>query len=670
MSFRLKTILGIGAIEIFLLAILVFSGLNYLHSSTEDQLLNRASTTTRLFASMTSDAVIATDLATLDVLVDETIKSPGVVYARVRRKDGIVLSESGDAEALSVPFVRDESVESARSDERLDASHAIVVAGTTFGFVEIGISTAALHATIADATKRMMTLAGAKILLVAIFGFVLSGILTRQLTSIQMGARKVAAGEFGSQIDVVGRDELADTAKSFNKMSAALAEYADDLMDARERAEAGRDRAETVLQDAMESVPQGILIIDKNEKVLHLNSAYQNIYAADDSSLDQAGSLEEVATITSRHIAASFENMEMAANTSTPGQEPETRLQALRDRARKQWTSRLDDGRYLFQTSRSMQNGGFVIVETDVTPLYEAQERNRKLELERLQASKMESLGTLAGGIAHEINTPIQYIGDNLRFLSKSFEDLQQVIESYDGLLANTDKTATLADAAKQAETIKADADLEFMFEEVPEATKQSIEGVSHVSGIVLAMKEFSHPSSKTRARVDVNKVIERATTVCRGEWKHAAKLNLQLDPNLPTVMALEGELNQVILNMVVNAAHAVTEKDAGQGTITIHTAALRDGIEFSVSDTGTGIPVELVDRIFDPFFTTKDVGKGTGQGLAICHDIIVNKHGGTIGIESEEGDGTIFIMSLPAGDELADGARADEAHADHAVSM
>ena len=183
-------------------------------------------------------------------------------------------------------------------------------------------------------------------------------------------------------------------------------------------------------------------------------------------------------------------------------------------------------------------------------------------------------------------------------------------------------------------------------------------------------MKEFSHPSSKTRARVDVNKVIERATTVCRGEWKHAAKLNLQLDPNLPTVMALEGELNQVILNMVVNAAHAVTEKDAGQGTITIHTAALRDGIEFSVSDTGTGIPVELVDRIFDPFFTTKDVGKGTGQGLAICHDIIVNKHGGTIGIESEEGDGTIFIMSLPAGDELADGARADEAHADHAVSM
>lgn len=641
MSFRLKTILGIAAIEIFLLTILVISSLNFLYASTEEQLLERAKTTARLFSSMTSDAVVAVDLATLDALVEETMKSPGVIYARVRQDGGIVLSERGDAKALAAVFVQDDSVDSAQSDARLDIAHEIIVAGRVFGHVEVGIGTAALNATIASATQRMLGLAAAEILLVAIFGFLLGGMLTRQLKSIQVGARQVAEGHFGHKIEVRGRDELADTAKSFNRMSASLEAFASELTEA-------RDRAETVLHDAVESVPQGILVIDENEQVLHQNSAFQGIYAEDASRLKSAVSLLDVTAITSRYVRTNCDSMQANRGDVCIEQSPEERLNEIREGAGKQWTLQLNDDRYIYQTVRAMQSGGCVIVETDVTPLYEAQEQNRKLELELLQASKMESLGTLAGGIAHEINTPIQYIGDNLSFLSESFDDLRGVIDAYDGLMADAKGAGTLGERVDAVAEVRESADLDFLYEEIPQAAQQSIDGVAQVSRIVLAMKEFSHPSSKERAPVDLNAIIERATIVCRAEWKHAADLDLQLDPDLPAMLGFEGELNQVILNMAVNAAHAIAEKDAGQGLITIRTAAMPGGVELSVTDTGTGIPEAVRRRIFDPFFTTKGVGKGTGQGLAICQDIVVNKHGGTIDIETVPGEGTTFIMRFP----------------------
>ena len=648
MSFRLKTILGIAAIEVFLLAILVFSSLRYLNSSTEEQLLDRASATARLFASMTSDAVVSMDLATLDDMVAETLKTPGVVYARVRQDVGIVLSEAGDPEALAAPFARDQSVESARSDARLDADHPIVVAGRIFGHVEIGIGTAALNATIADATRRMLAVAGSEIALVAVFGFLLGGILTRQLKSIQLGARKVAAGEFGHTIDVRGSDELADTAKSFNRMSESLAAFADELLDARERAEQGRDRAETVLHDAVESVPQGILIVDEDERILHWNSAYREIYAEDASALKDASTLQDVIGVTGKRIDANLHDV--GAGPEDAGGEPasDPRSWEIPAGLDAQKTVRLDDGRCLFQTVRSMRNGGCVIVETDVTPLYEAQERTRKLERDLLQTSKMESLGTLAGGIAHEINTPIQYIGDNLRFLNESFEDLRRVIDAHERFLDGARRSDASPDALQAVEATREDADLDFLFEEIPQATRQSIDGVGQVARIVLAMKECSHPASKERARVDINAIIERATTVCRAEWKQVARLDLQLAADLPPLLGFEGELNQVILNMVVNAAHAIAEKDDGAGTITIRTASTPSGIELVVADTGTGIPEAIRERIFDPFFTTKDVGKGTGQGLAICRDIVADKHGGTIAVETSPGEGTTFVIRFP----------------------
>ncbi|HKX30785.1 MAG TPA: ATP-binding protein, partial [Blastocatellia bacterium] len=198
------------------------------------------------------------------------------------------------------------------------------------------------------------------------------------------------------------------------------------------------------------------------------------------------------------------------------------------------------------------------------------------------------------------------------------------------------------------------DADVEYLAEEIPKALQQSLEGVERVSKIVQSMKDFAHPGTEKKP-ADINKAIESTVTVAMNEWKYVAELVTDLDPNMPLVPCLLSELNQVILNMIVNASHAIADVvgdgDHGKGTIRVSTRHDRGWAEIRISDTGTGIPEKVRDRIFDPFFTTKEVGRGTGQGLAISHSVIVEKHLGTIGFETMEGRGTTFIIRLPIKD-------------------
>jgi signal transduction histidine kinase len=171
------------------------------------------------------------------------------------------------------------------------------------------------------------------------------------------------------------------------------------------------------------------------------------------------------------------------------------------------------------------------------------------------------------------------------------------------------------------------------------------------VARIALAIEEFSHPSSNEKMMTDLNKAIENTTTVSGNEWKYVAELETDLDPALPPIMCLPGEMNQVFLNLIVNAAHAIGDKvcdNGDKGTITVSTR--RDGAmaEIRVRDTGTGIPEAAREQVFDPFFTTKEVGRGTGQGLTISYDIITHKHDGRIFFETETGVGTTFVIQLP----------------------
>ncbi|MGA3160279.1 MAG: PAS domain S-box protein [Terracidiphilus sp.] len=276
----------------------------------------------------------------------------------------------------------------------------------------------------------------------------------------------------------------------------------------------------------------------------------------------------------------------------------------------------------------------------------------KQLQEQLLQAQKLESVGQLAAGIAHEINTPTQYIGDNVRFLKDAFVDVKNLIANYERLLSAAKDNTLSRETIQDVGTAVGRVDTGYLLDEIPKAINQTLEGVTRVATIVGAMKEFSHPDTKEKIPLDLNHAINSTITVARNEWKYVADLETEFDPSLPLVSCLPGEFNQVILNLIVNAAHAIADvvKKGGpeKGIIKVQTRNCAEWAEIRVQDNGTGIPQKARSRVFDPFFTTKVIGKGTGQGLAIARSVIVDKHGGSIHFETEEGKGTTFIIRLP----------------------
>ncbi len=275
-------------------------------------------------------------------------------------------------------------------------------------------------------------------------------------------------------------------------------------------------------------------------------------------------------------------------------------------------------------------------------------------QAELLNAQKLEAIGGLAAGIAHEINTPIQYVGDNTRFIEESMTGLLAVAEAAGALVASVQDVEQLAGPVAQLQQATADVDIGFLADEVPAALTDSLNGIDQVAQIVRALKSFAHPGGEDKSPTDLNELIETTAAVSRNEWKYVADLDLDgLDPDLPPVPVLAGPLKQVLLNLIVNAAHAIEprQKETGEkGSITVTTTIEGDGAVIAVADNGGGMPDEIRDRVWEPFFTTKEVGRGSGQGLAIARSI-VEKHGGAIRFDTEVGVGTTFTIRLPIED-------------------
>ena len=276
----------------------------------------------------------------------------------------------------------------------------------------------------------------------------------------------------------------------------------------------------------------------------------------------------------------------------------------------------------------------------------------RELETQLRQAQKLEAIGQLAAGIAHEINTPSQYVGDNTTFLKESWASIIPLFDAMRQMRAAAGNGSLSEAMLEQFDRNWEAADIEYMQEEIPKAIEQSLDGIQRVTKIVRAMKEFSHPGSEEKQAIDINKAIETTVTVARNEWKYVAEVETLLEPGLPPVPCHAADFNQVILNLLVNSAHAIEQVVGdgakGKGKITIRTRRDSDGIELTISDTGAGIPAEAQPRIFEPFFTTKPIGKGTGQGLALAHNTIVKRHGGRIWFETTPGKGTTFFIRVP----------------------
>lgn len=272
----------------------------------------------------------------------------------------------------------------------------------------------------------------------------------------------------------------------------------------------------------------------------------------------------------------------------------------------------------------------------------------KALEDQLNQAQKLESIGQLAAGIAHEINTPIQYINDNMRTISEYLVDIQALGDRHQLLLAELEKQQLLDHHVRSVRDYEQQCDLEFMLEDAPQAMYQSLQGIQRVSEIVMAMKSFSYSGGGHMSMLDINDSLKSTLVVARNEFKYIAKVKTDF-AELPLVECYAGELNQVFLNLIINAAHAIEEKGGENGLISISTLVVEDGgVEIVIEDNGCGIPEEIHHKVFDPFFTTKEVGKGTGQGLNLAFQVIEQKHKGRIFFESEVGKGTQFKLRIP----------------------
>lgn len=282
----------------------------------------------------------------------------------------------------------------------------------------------------------------------------------------------------------------------------------------------------------------------------------------------------------------------------------------------------------------------YIAIMQDLTPF-------KHLESELLQAQKLESVGQLAAGIAHEINTPAQFIGDNLQFIDEASGDLLAALESIKFRIAKTEDDALRDDILA---TLGA-ADTDFVMQELPRALSESLEGINRVAHIVQAMKHYAHPGQSMQ-RVDINVNIEKTITVSKGEWKYHAELVTDFGSEMPMIECIPSDINQVVLNLIVNAAHAIAERQEKEpehnGLIQVSTRTLDDHVHIYIEDNGKGMSEHSLQRAFDPFYTTKPQGKGTGQGLSIARRTIT-AHGGTIAVDSEEGSGTVFTVRIPA---------------------
>lgn len=298
------------------------------------------------------------------------------------------------------------------------------------------------------------------------------------------------------------------------------------------------------------------------------------------------------------------------------------------------------------QMSNILERPVALAIASDIT-------RRRTLETQLAQAQKLESIGQLAAGIAHEINTPAQYVGDNTRFIKETMVEVMDLIDAFQRLHTAARDGEVTPELVEESGQLIEKVDPEYLAEEVPAAIEQSIDGIARITNIVRAMKQFSHPGSKNQELVNINETVQSTITVASNEWKYVADVETDFDESIPEVPCMPQEISQVVLNLIVNGAHAIgevlkKEGSSGKGTISVSTKSTGGRVEIRIKDTGGGIPDDIKDRVFDPFFTTKDVGKGTGQGLTMAYKTIVDGHKGDLSFKAKQGKGTTFLISLP----------------------
>ncbi len=394
-------------------------------------------------------------------------------------------------------------------------------------------------------------------------------------------------------------------------------------------------KRQTRLVTAIESAVESVVITSPAGKIIYVNPAFTHLtgYTAKEIIGKSARLLKS-----GHHDQQFYENL---WQTITAGQVWKGRFV----NKKKDGSIYQEDSTISPVKNSQGQIVNYVAVKRDITKEIEMENQLR-------QAQRLESIGTLAAGVAHEINSPIQFLLGNTQFAREALADLLRLHDTYDHLLqAVAGMPAFTAEIEAIARTAD-DIDFAYLREETDVALEQAITGINRIAGIVSALNDFSKPGSSTRELEDLNAIVDITVTVSRHSWEEVAEMELHLDRSLPMVPLLAGRMKQTLLDMIRNSTHALACKFGRpphqKGRIVISTCQAGDQVELRIADNGQGIPADIISRIFDPFFSTKDVGQGSGQGLTAAHSLIVDNHGGTIGAKSIEGEGAEFTIRLP----------------------
>ena len=394
----------------------------------------------------------------------------------------------------------------------------------------------------------------------------------------------------------------------------------------RERAEEKKNRSDQLFRSIAENSADLIAVVDKDGHRIYNNPTYERLLGYTQEELKHTISFDQIHPDDRPLVTRAAEQ---ALKTGV-GQIVEYRMQRK-------------DGTYVTLES----HGSFIRdshgeIEASVISARDISDRRLAMENEKLSA-----IGQLAAGIAHEINTPVQYVSDNITFLN----DIWQQLDAAMGF-CTTSAHASDSGISTAVTSAGLPEDWEWLRQEVPKAISQSLEGIRRMSKILGAMRRFSHTGNGERALVDLNEALDATLTIVQNQIKHIADVQTDYQINLPRMECYADEMNQVFLNLIVNATHAIREASVKQGRdrgrLTIRTRQIDNDVQIEIQDDGTGIPLAARARIFDPFFTTKQVGEGTGQGLTVCHDIVVRKHHGNIWFDTELEHGTTFFIRIP----------------------
>lgn len=527
----------------------------------------------------------------------------------------------------------------------------IEIEGQVYGDIYMAHSLRQLNEAIRASRNQALFVGGIILLLGLLLAYLIAVKLTRPIQSLTTATQALAEGDFTAQAEVSSHDEIGVLATHFNEMAKIIAAKTDELehrameltetVAQLEQAKSDIQKAHSETEQLLSSISSVLIGIDREKSISRWNVVAERKFGI----TEQEALGQPLAMLTDKWGLGEIDtHLDLEENKGFTIVDDVTYTQPAGKSGFLQVT---------INTVRDSENReqGYLILATDITD-------KKHLEIQLAQAQKLESLGQLAAGIAHEINTPIQFIGDNTRFLGVAFQKLDNVLDKSKQLVDGAKDGGGLDQLIEEVEKSIAASKLEYMRQEIPFAIEESLDGVTQVATIVKAMKQFSHPGKKEKAFNNLNEALESTINVARNEWKYIADLETDFDDQLPLVPSLLSELNQVFLNIIVNAAHAIAPTIEGKpnqkGKITVSTRKVDAFAEVRIEDNGTGIPEEIRAKVFDMFFTTKEVGKGTGQGLALAHDVIYKKHGGTILLESELGAGSVFIIKLPL--ELAQG--------------